>query len=171
MNKTRYSSFAAIIVGTILSIGHANACTISSDMMRDTLPINSAEIPTKDRVKIADMVISARRWTEALPGIDISGEINAGAYVGENNPKALAEDRASRLKEFLVQLGIKNENIWSSTRLIPEEYAFHDGKWDAQQISVILYPLCEGGCAQLCNSPNVMPTTKAGGSLIKQHKE
>ncbi len=105
------------------------------------------------------MVIEARKW----PVAGIRGIISAGAYVGEKSPKELAKDRASHIEAYLLQLGIKKENIWTDTRLISKENAFNNGKFQAEQISVEFVPICEGGCSKLCNDPRVTPTSKALG--------
>ncbi|WP_176017098.1 hypothetical protein [Burkholderia sp. BCC0398] len=82
--------------------------------MLDSVPLNSDAIPNKDRVRIAEMVIRAREWPDA----EIRGIVTAGAYIGETNPQALARQRSMHLTDYLVQLGVKRENIWSDTHMI-----------------------------------------------------
>ncbi|MFP4891909.1 hypothetical protein [Paraburkholderia sp. EG304] len=135
--------------------GGASACTVSEDMT-SSLPLDSAEISNIDRMKIANMVLAARLW----PNVEIRGIVYAGGYVKESSPKAIAEKRAAILKSYLVQLGIKEGNIWVDTRLIKEPDIDDKGNATLDQISVTLVPICEGGCERLCDDPRVTPTTK-----------
>ncbi|WP_157379560.1 hypothetical protein [Burkholderia ubonensis] len=135
---------------------HAGACTISEDM-ESSLPINSVSISNEDRLKIVDMVLSARKW----PDVEIRGIVYAGGYVLEHNPNALAVERAKLLKDYLIQLGIKEGNIWVDTRIIKKPDVSMNGKKELNQISVTLVPICAGSCERLCNDPRVTPTTKA----------
>ena len=131
------------------------ACTVSEDML-DSVPLNSAGIPNADRAEIATMVIRARQW----PDVEIRGIITAGAYVGENDPQALALRRAANLKAYLVQLGVKAENIWSDTHMISKPYPKDStGREGYLQIGVTLVPICKNGCRHLCDDPRVTPTS------------
>ncbi|WP_174960921.1 hypothetical protein [Burkholderia ubonensis] len=133
------------------------ACTVSEDLL-DSVPLDSVEIPNADRIKIAEMVIRARQWPDA----EIRGIISAGAYIGEKNPQALARERAARLKDYLIQLGIKEKNIWSDTRTISKSYPRDSAGYEGYlQIGLTLVPICEGGCKRLCDDPRVTPTSKA----------
>lgn len=133
------------------------ACTVSEDML-DSVPLNSSDIPNEDRVKIADMVIRARQWPDA----DIRGIISAGAYIGEKDPQALARRRAASLREYLVQLGIKDENIWSDTHMISKPYPKDSAGYEGYlQIGLTLVPLCTDGCRHLCDDPRITPTSRA----------
>lgn len=126
--------------------------------MLDSVPLNSDAIPNQDRVRIAEMVIHARQWPDA----EIRGIITAGAYVGEADPQALALRRAIRLKEYLVQLGVKRENIWSDTHMISKPYPKDSAGYEGYlQIGVTLVPICEDGCRRLCGNPRITPTSKA----------
>ncbi|MEX3787709.1 hypothetical protein [Paraburkholderia sp. BR14374] len=78
----------------------------------------------------------------------------------ESSPKDMAEKRAAILKSYLVQLGIKEGNIWVDTRVIKEPDIDDKGNATLDQISVTLAPICEGGCERLCDDPRVTPTTK-----------
>ncbi|MGF6742635.1 hypothetical protein OKW33_003700 [Paraburkholderia atlantica] len=139
----------------VSAAGSASACTISEDMT-SSLPLNSTEISNIDRIKIANLVLAARQW----PNVEIRGIIYAGGYVKESSPKDMAEKRAAILKSYLVQLGIKEGNIWVDTRLIKEPDVDDKGNATLDQISVTLVPICEGGCERLCDDPRVTPTTK-----------
>jgi outer membrane protein OmpA-like peptidoglycan-associated protein len=147
---------ALFVLCAVLAASYANACTISEDM-EDTLPFNSVDIPNSDRLAIADMVLAARKW----PDVEIRGIVYAGGYVKENDPKALADRRAAALKEYLIQLGIKEGNIWVDTRTIKKPDVDHNGKETLNQIAVTLVPICSGGCERLCNDPRVTPNSRA----------
>ncbi|WP_175953293.1 hypothetical protein [Burkholderia sp. BCC0405] len=135
----------------------STACTVSEDML-DSVPLNSDAIPNEDRVKITEMVIRARQW----PGAEIRGIVTAGAYIGEVNPQGLALRRAAHLKEFLIQLGVKSENIWSDTHIISTPYPKDSAGYEGYlQIGLTLVPLCNDGCRHLCGDPRITPTSRA----------
>ncbi|MEF9500598.1 MULTISPECIES: hypothetical protein [Burkholderia] len=135
----------------------STACTVSEDML-DSVPLNSDAIPNKDRVRIAEMVIRAREWPDA----EIRGIVTAGAYIGETNPQALARQRSMHLTDYLVQLGVKRENIWSDTHMISKPYPKDSAGYEGYlQIGVTLVPICNGGCQHLCGDPRVAPTSRA----------
>ncbi|WP_157655605.1 hypothetical protein [Burkholderia ubonensis] len=146
----------ALSLGVFFVSCYADACTISEDM-ESSLPINSIEISNKDRLRIVDMVLSARKW----PDVEIRGIVYAGGYVSERNPNALATERAKLLKDYLIQLGIKEGNIWVDTRIIKKPDVSMNGRKELNQVSVTLVPICDGSCARLCDDPRVTPTTKA----------
>jgi hypothetical protein len=135
---------------------HASACTVSEDMM-DSLPLNSKNIPNRDRLIISEMVIAARQW----PDVKIRGIVYAGGYIKEHNPKALANQRAELLKKYLIQLGIEESNIWINERIIKNPDLNDKGGEALNQIAVTLVPICENGCDRLCDDPRVTPTSKA----------
>ncbi|WP_322045671.1 hypothetical protein [Paraburkholderia sp. J67] len=137
-------------------MSNVSACTISEDMTSN-FPLNSTKIPNSDRIKIADMMLSARQW----PNVEIRGIVYAGGYVKEKNPKAVASERAAAMKTYLVQLGVKETNIWVDTRIIKEPDVDDKGIATLDQISVSLVPICDGGCERLCNDPRVIPNSKA----------
>ncbi|SAK84473.1 hypothetical protein AWB75_05544 [Caballeronia catudaia] len=103
------------------------------------------------------MVIAARGW----PDTEIRGVIQAAAYVREDHPNELVKQRGERLKRYLLQLGLKEENFWMEPHVLTEEEA-HDshGDLNINQLGVTLYPICEGGCDRLCNDPHVTPVMK-----------
>lgn len=140
----------------VLVASYGHACTISEDM-EDSLPLNSVEIPNSDRLSIVDMVMAARHW----PDVQIRGIIYAGGYVKEHDPKALADQRAAVLKEYLIQLGIRESNVWVDTRTIKNPDVDHKGNETLNQIAVTLVPICDGGCERLCNDPRVTPNSNA----------
>ncbi|QBR02110.1 hypothetical protein [Paraburkholderia pallida] len=137
------------------SVSGASACTISEDMT-SSLPLNSTEISNSDRINIANMVLAAKQW----PDVEIRGIVYAGGYIRERNPKAMAAERAAVLKRYLIQVGVKESNIWVDTRIIKEPDVDDKGKATLNQISVSLVPICEGGCGRLCNDPRVTPNSK-----------
>jgi hypothetical protein len=140
----------------IASAASSNACTISEDMT-SSLPLNSVDIPNSDRLKIADMMLAAKQW----PNVDIRGIVYAGGYIKERNPSRLADRRASILKKYLLQLGVKEGNIWVDQRIIKEPDVDDKGNASLNQISVTLVPICEGGCERLCDDPRVTPNSRA----------
>lgn len=103
------------------------------------------------------MMFAAKQW----PNVEIRGIVYAGGYVKERNPKALASERAAALKSYLVQLGVKETNIWIDTRIIKKPDVDDKGNATLDQISVSLVPICEGGCEHLCNDPRVTPNSRA----------
>ncbi|RDJ97551.1 hypothetical protein [Paraburkholderia lacunae] len=140
-----------------IAFGNAQAGTVM-EFTQARLPLNSVDIPNAARLKIADMVLEARKW----PDVQIRGIIEANAYVRETNPQALIEKRAAVLKAYLLQLGIKEENFWVEPHVLTEEMARNSkGELDIHQIGVTLVPICQGGCARLCHDPRVTPTSKA----------
>lgn len=146
------ATHAALTLCTLWSVANAHACTISEDM-EDSLPVNSVEIPNADRLKIAEMVLAARQWPDA----EIRGIVYAGGYVQEHEPTALAAQRASALRAYLIQLGIKEKNIWVDERLIKKPDIDDNGNKALNQIGVTLTPICRDGCERLCNEPHPLP--------------
>ncbi|WP_244848546.1 hypothetical protein [Caballeronia sp. SL2Y3] len=146
---------ATLFSCVVWSAVNANACTISEDM-EASLPLNSVEIPNSARLRIADMVFAARQW----PDVDIRGIVYAGGYAKERDPNALADQRASALEPYLLQLGIKEENIWLNKRIIRKPDAADDGSQTLNQIGVTLVPICRGGCDRLCDDPRITPVSK-----------
>ncbi|WP_156923500.1 hypothetical protein [Burkholderia sp. WSM2232] len=142
------ATHAALILCTLWSVANAHACTISEDM-EDSLPLNSVEIPNTDRLKIADLVLAARQW----PDVEIRGIVYAGGYVQEDEPAALATQRASALRAYLIQLGTKEKNIWVDKRITKNADTDDNGNKALNQIGVTLVPICQGGCERLCNDP------------------
>ena len=145
-----------IVLYALWAASNASACTISEDM-EDSLPLNSVDIPNADRLRIADMVMAARQWPDA----EIRGIVYAGGYVKEQHPKDIAGERAAVLKSYLVQLGVKERNVWIDTRVIKKPDIDDKGVATLNQISVTLVPICNGECERLCNDPYVTPNSKA----------
>ncbi len=158
MNKVSQTLKVAqclLVLSVLFTVDHPSACTISEDI-EDGLPLNSVEIPNVDRTKIARMLIDARRW----PDVEIRGIVYAGGYVLERDPMTLAAKRATALKAYLIQLGIKEHNIWVDTRKIKEPDVDDRGNKVQHQIAVTLVPICNGGCERLCNDPGTIPTSR-----------
>lgn len=159
MLRMKFISSLAYILFALFTIANArsaSACTISEDMT-SSLPLNSTEIQNSDRLKIADMIFAAKQW----PNVEIRGIVYAGGYVKERNPKVIASERAATLKSYLVQLGVKESNIWVDTRIIKAPDVDDKGNVTLDQISVSLVPICDGGCERLCDDPRVTPNSKA----------
>jgi hypothetical protein len=125
--------------------------------MTSSLPLNSTEISNSDRIRIADMMLVAKQW----PNVEIRGIVYAGGYIKERNPKAIAAERAAILKSYLIQLGVKEANIWVDTRVIREPDIDDKGVETLDQVAITLVPICEGGCESLCKDPRVAPNSKA----------
>jgi hypothetical protein len=150
--KIAYQFFLLCIV---VATNHAHACTISEEM-EDSLPLDSIEIPNSDRLRIVNMVMTARQW----PDTQIRAIVYAGGYIKEYDAKFLADRRANVLKDYLVQLGIGESNVWVDTRIIKKPDVDHVGNETLNQIAVTLVPICDGGCDRLCNDSRVTPTSK-----------
>jgi hypothetical protein len=135
----------------------ANACTVM-EFMNTRLAFNSPVLSNDDRIKIADMMVEAKKW----PEVEIGANVTAGAYVREKNIEALKDARAADIKAFLVQIGVPEKNIWIDELTFNEAMA-HGGKGelDLHQVAIQLVPICNGGCERLCNDPSVIPTAKA----------
>lgn len=156
-NRVRFRSVRRLLALCFAaSAFNASACTISEDMT-SSVPLNSTEIPNSDRVRIADMMANAKQW----PNVEIRGIVYGGGFVKERNPQALASERAAALRRYLLQLGVKEGNIWVDTRIIKEPDVDDMGRAALDQISVSLVPICEDGCESLCNDPRTTPTSKA----------
>jgi len=151
-NLTTKLAFALL---TFLLASYGHACTISEDM-HGSLPLNSIDIPNSARLEIAEMVIAARQW----PDTQIRGIVYAGGYIKERNPTALAEKRASELKNYLIRLGVLETNIWIDVRVIKKPDVDSKGNEALNQIAVTLVPICVGGCERLCEDSRVMPNSK-----------
>jgi hypothetical protein len=136
--------------------GLSSACTISEDMS-DSLALNQSDIPNADRLKLAEMVHAARMWPDA----EIRGIVYAGGYVKERDPEGIAKARAEKLRAYLLQLGLKEENIWTDLRTIKRPDSNFNGEKSLNQIAVSLVPICEGGCDRLCNDSRVTPNSRA----------
>lgn len=87
------------------------------ESMRAGIPFNSTDIPGDARIKIAHMMIEARKW----PDVEIRGIIDASAYLKEKDPQKLIEKRAEALKEYLLKLGVKEGNLWIQPHLLTDE--------------------------------------------------
>ncbi len=144
-----------LALSCITNMSNASACTVSEDMT-SSVPLNSTDIPNSDRIKIADMMYAASQW----PNVEIRGIVYAGGYVKERNPKAIAFERAAALKAYLVQLGVKDANVWIDTRIINAPDVDDKGNAALDQISVSLVPICDGGCERLCDDPLVTPNSR-----------
>jgi hypothetical protein len=149
--------FKSLLLACALVSQSAMSCTVF-EFMESSIPQNSTEIPNKDRLKIASMVITARTW----PDTQIRGVVQPAAYIHESNPQKLVNERGAKLKRYLEQLGVKDENIWMEPHILTEAEARNErGDLKIHQIGVTLYPICEGGCSRLCDDPRVTPVSKA----------
>ncbi|MDP9587347.1 UNVERIFIED_ORG: hypothetical protein J2791_006681 [Burkholderia contaminans] len=146
---------AAVLTGSFF-IHHASACTISENLL-ESVPLDYPGIPNAYRIKMADMVLAARRW----PDVEVQAQIVASAYIAENNASSLAKSRGEQLKGFLTQLGIKPQYIYVDTHVNRTVYPVDStGHGGYLQLGVSLLPLCKNGCDNLCNDSRVTPTTR-----------
>ena len=137
--------------------GTAHACTIK-EFTSMRLPFNSVHLSNADRLSIVNSVLEARKW----PDVDVQAVIIAGAYVGERNGEKLKSERAAVVRAYLMQLGIKRENILIDPKTLTDEMVKKpDGSLNLYQIEIELVPLCKGSCESLCNDPRVTPRSKA----------
>ncbi|WP_321964137.1 hypothetical protein [Paraburkholderia sp. J7] len=153
--------FALLLIATSLVVpflsGAARACTIN-ESMETRLPFNVVDLSNSDRLLIASIVIEARKW----PEVDIQAVIIAGAYVGEKNGEKLKSERGAAVRDFLIQLGIKPQNILIEPKTLTDQMVKNeDGTLNLHQIAIELAPLCKGGCERLCDDPRVTPTSRA----------
>ncbi|WP_174479193.1 hypothetical protein [Paraburkholderia bannensis] len=126
--------------------------------METRLPLNSIYLANDDRLAIANIVLEARQW----PDVDIQAVVIAGAYVGEKNVEKLKSERGAIVSTYLVQLGIKPQNILIELKTLTDQMVKNDdGTLNLHQISIELVPLCNGGCEKLCNDPRVTPKSRA----------
>lgn len=155
------SIFSFLIFTTALAIPliatDAYACTID-ESAEARLPFNAVALSNDDRLSIANAVLEARKW----PDVDIQAVVIAGAYVSEKNSNRLKDERGALVKSYLVQLGIKPQNILIEPKTFTDEMVKNDdGTLNLHQIEIELVPLCEGGCERLCDDPRVTPNSKA----------
>jgi len=154
MSRIRF--FAAKLT-CMLFIQHANACTVSENILEST-PLNYASTQNEYRLKMADMVLAARQW----PNVEIQAQIIASAYVGEDNTSKLAKSRGEQLKDFLIKLGINPQPIYVDTHVNRTAYPVDStGHGGHLQLGVSLLPFCKNGCNNLCDDLRVTPTTKS----------
>jgi hypothetical protein len=134
----------------------AFACTIN-ESVETRLPFNAIDLSNVDRVSIFSTVLEARKW----PDVDIQAVIIAGAYTGEKNGEKLKNERGALVKAYLIQLGIKPQNILIEPKTLTDEMVKNeDGTLNLHQIAIELVPLCKDGCERLCDDPRVTPTSK-----------
>ncbi|RKF41434.1 hypothetical protein BCY88_31410 [Paraburkholderia fungorum] len=125
--------------------------------METRLPFNTIGLSNADRLSIANIVLEARKW----PDVDIQAVVIAGAYVGEKSGGKLKNERGAVVKAYLIQLGIKPENVLIERKTLTDEMVkSDDGTLNVHQIAIELVPLCNGGCERLCNDPRVTPTSR-----------
>lgn len=141
-------SFLALIAGASCMM-QANACVVSlMDNMQ--LPLNSSDIGNSNRLSIVRHYLAAREWT--TEGATV--QIEAAAFNSENNPERLAKARGEDMKSFLVNLGMRPDDVHIQERIIATRNRATDPD-DDKQIRVAFYPKCPPtGCQDLCNEPN-----------------
>lgn len=133
------------------------ACKIFEDFS-SSIPMNAVDVDNAARIRLADAVIRARSW----PDVEIGAELSTPALSTEHDPKGLSSARASAISSFLVQLGVKQSNIYYEPVVIRNPVARdEEGLNRLREIYVSLAPICANGCDRLCNDPRVTPVSKA----------
>jgi hypothetical protein len=151
----RKRTFALFLIASALQPA-AMACTIN-ESIETRLPFNSAELSNEARLSIADIVLEARKW----PDVDIQAVIIAGAYEKEKNGEKLKRTRGEAAREYLVQLGLKPQNILIEPKTLTDQMVKNDdGTLNLHQIAIELVPLCKGSCERLCDDPRITPNTR-----------
>lgn len=141
--------YAAGFALAVVSL-QAQACKI---FLQDNieLPRNSAAVSNIDRLALTRHYLTAREWTTE----GTSAEVEATAFDSETNPKELAASRRKNITAFLMQLGLSNDDMFVSERVIKlnKGRIDPDDKW---QIGVNFVPKCPpSGCENLCNTPKL----------------
>ncbi|NHV27288.1 hypothetical protein [Burkholderia sp. D-99] len=141
-------AFPTILSAVLLLPIQADACKILlTDGMQ--LPMNSSEISNADRLSVVRHYLTSREWTRE----GATASVEAAAYDSEHNPMQLARQRGDRMRSFLVQLGMRHEDIYVSERIVSRRNGKLDPD-DAKQLWVQFVPKCPpAGCQSLCNSP------------------
>lgn len=148
--------FFSSVLATLWTPMTANACTIN-ESMETRLPYDSASLSNEDRLSIANIVLAARKW----PDVDIQAVIIAGAYVGEKGGEKLKSERGAVVRAYLIQLGIKPQNILIEPKTLTDQMVKRDnGTLNLHQIAIELVPLCKSGCERLCDDPRVTPNSR-----------
>ncbi|WP_321818038.1 MULTISPECIES: hypothetical protein [unclassified Paraburkholderia] len=157
MKRKIRSTISLAIAISALSIGASSiACTIG-ESMETRLPLNSTFLTNDARLSIANIVVEAKKW----PDVDIQAVVIAGAYVREQNIEKLKTERGAVVSAYLVQLGIKPQNVLIEPKTLTDQMVKNeDGSLDLHQIAIELVPVCKGGCERLCDDPRVTPKSR-----------
>lgn len=118
---------------------------------------NTVDMPNAMRVDVAKNYLVAREWTKegALPAI------YAGAYETEHNPTLLARRRGQAARDYLIQLGLPNEDITVDKRIIRIKNGIPQNE-EGNQIIIEFVPKCPAsGCGDLCERPVDGAATRA----------
>ncbi|WP_061125621.1 hypothetical protein [Caballeronia catudaia] len=159
MEKLKQSVVRA---GFMLILCHAMpacACTFSQ-MLDVTIPLNTVDIGNAARVEVAQMVIRARDW-RSVTGVDIKAEIISPALASEHRAASLANARGKMIKAYLMQLGLKEENIFYDPQVLQERRGETPEQYEHfRRTTIGLLPVCEGGCDRLCHDPAIAPDSR-----------
>jgi hypothetical protein len=155
--KTQFLASMPFVLAALSFSLSAHACSIN-EFIETRLPFNSTSLTNEDRLAIANIVLEAKKW----PDVDIQAVVIAGAYIGENNAKKLKSERGAVVSAYLVQLGVKPQNVLIEPKTLTDQMVKNeDGSLNLHQIAIELVPLCHGSCERLCSDPRVTPTSRA----------
>jgi hypothetical protein len=138
----RIFAMLAIVIGPASG---AFACRVAIDFSA-VMPPNVVEIRNEDRLRLADTVLRTRVW----PDEAIASALTP-AFANERNPAELAKKRAAGIKAYLIQLGIKEQNIFTDANVLSQlEAPSKEARERLRDVYIEFTPQCYGHCAQLC---------------------
>ncbi|MDR5740932.1 OmpA family protein [Caballeronia sp. LZ016] len=142
--------------GIVLATQPLYACTIS-ESFQQTTPLNVVDMGNAARLRLVDTVLRARRW----PVSEIIASVSTPALGTERRPSVLSSARAEAVKRILLQLGLKESNIFVESPVYKKPVAPNKEALDElRSIAVDFYPKCDDDCARLCDDPRVLPDSR-----------
>lgn len=145
-------SFAAICTAGLVTNGTALACRVSMDFSA-SMPPNAVEIDNKARLRLADTIIRTRAWPD-----EAIASVLTPAFATERKPEELAKKRAAAVKDILLQLGIKEQNIFIDAKVLSHLIAPNkEAREQLRDVYIEFTPQCYGHCAQLCDGSYTPP--------------
>lgn len=157
--KSRFSAHLPRFAFSILALFAAQAalaCSIAFPSVENSIPFDSTTIPNATRVEIARAAITTRQILYPHNIHRFKVFVAGGAYIREKHPQALAEQRTRLLTDYLIALGIAQDDIMDGATIIERPHII-DGKPNYHQLSVSFGVECKGGC-HLCEPPIEPPT-------------
>ncbi|AQG97835.1 hypothetical protein A9R05_02585 [Burkholderia sp. KK1] len=145
-------SFIFICAAGLVTNGTALACRVSLDFST-SMPPNAVEIDNGARLRLADTIIRTRAW----PDEAIASALTP-AFSTEHKPEELAKRRAAAVKDILLQLGIKEQNIFIDAKVLSHPIApSREARERLRDVYIEFTPQCYGHCAQLCDGSYTPP--------------
>ncbi len=141
---------------TLAAAQTAFACSIAFPSVEDSIPFGSTAIPNATRVEIARAAIKTRQILYPHNIHRFKVYVAGGAFIREKHPQALAEQRTRLLKDYLIALGVDEDDITTGTEIIKRPRIV-DGKPNFHQLSISFGVECKGGC-HFCEPPAQPPT-------------